>query len=155
MHLISNQPKGKLHSQLDHGVTSCKSKVNGREQVKLHPRQAQLRRITQGDIVRVFNSRGSCLAAANICEDIHENIIELPTGSWFDPSKTDNNCQEESLEVHGNPNAVTQDIGSSSLGQGCAAHSCLVNIERFDGELPKITVFKLPEIIGNHHINIS
>ena len=33
LHLISNQPPGRLHSQLDHGVTSTDRKIDGREQM--------------------------------------------------------------------------------------------------------------------------
>ena len=43
---------------------------------------------------------------------------------------------EKPLEVHGNPNVLTRDIGSSSLAQGPTAHSCLVEMERFDARPP-------------------
>ena len=48
------------------------------------------------------------------------------------------------LELHGNPNVLTRDAGTSSLAQGPTAHSCLVEIERFDGEAPPVTVFQQP-----------
>jgi biotin/methionine sulfoxide reductase len=33
------------------------------------------------------------------------------------------------LDLSGNPNVLTLDIGSSGFGQGCAAHTCLVQVE--------------------------
>ena len=61
LHLISNQPRARLHSQLDHGVTSRKSKVQGREPVRINPEDAAERGIEDGDVVRLFNDRGDAL----------------------------------------------------------------------------------------------
>ena len=55
LHLISNQPKNKLHSQLDHGSHSRAAKIHQREPITLHPQDAAARDLANGDIVRVFN----------------------------------------------------------------------------------------------------
>jgi biotin/methionine sulfoxide reductase len=92
-------------------------------------------------VVKVFNDRGSCLAVIKISEDIMQGVVNIPTGAWLDPSKSgDISC------VHGNPNVLTQDIGTSQLAQGPSAHTCLVEIEQFQEEAPKITAFDPPEI---------
>jgi biotin/methionine sulfoxide reductase len=143
LHMISSQPKTRLHSQLDHGEISRRAKVRMREVLTLHRQQAERRGINEGDIVRVFNDRGSCLAAALLTEDIHPETIVLPTGAWFDPVDP---ALPGSMDTHGNPNVLTQDIGSSLLGQGCSAHSCLVEVERFTGELPPVRAFQPPHV---------
>ena len=69
-------------------------------------------------------------------------VVELPTGAWYqalDP------CEENSLEVHGNPNILTRDKGTSRLAQGPTAHSCMVEVEVFEEVLPEIRVFNQPE----------
>ena len=145
LHLISNQPRMKLHSQLDHGPASRSAKIKGRELVRMNPRDAEARGVRDGDIVRIFNDRGACLAAAVISENIRENIIELPTGAWYWAADS---ADEKPLEVHGNPNVLTRDIGSSSLAQGPTAHSCLVEMERFDAPLPANLVFDpIPSLV--------
>lgn len=48
--------------------------------------------------------------------------------------------------VHGNPNMLTLDKGTSKLAQGPTAHSCLVEIERFVGDLPIVTAFTPPKV---------
>jgi biotin/methionine sulfoxide reductase len=48
--------------------------------------------------------------------------------------------------VHGNPNAVTLDAGSSSLAQGSVGQHTLVEVERWDDPLPPITVDVPPRI---------
>lgn len=65
LHLIANQPRTRLHSQLDHGGASMASKIRGREPIRIHPDDAAARELTDGDIVRVFNDRGACLALSN------------------------------------------------------------------------------------------
>ena len=143
LHLLSNQPKKKLHSQLDFGRNSLDAKAQGREIIRLHPDDAATRNIRDGDIVRVFNSRGSCLASAELTDCVIPQVVELPTGSWYDPEDPQ---VDGSLEVHGNPNVLTRDKGSSSLGQGPSAHSCLVDVALYQKPLPPIKVFSQPEI---------
>jgi biotin/methionine sulfoxide reductase len=48
--------------------------------------------------------------------------------------------------VHGNPNVLTQDVGTSRLAQGPVAQSCLVEVERFTGELPPVRAHQPPPI---------
>ena len=48
---------------------------------------------------------------------------------------------------HGNPNVLTPDKGTSSLAQGPIAHTCLVEVERFDGIALAVTAFEPPEIV--------
>ena len=64
LHLISNQPLRRMHSQLDFGDPSQDTKVAGREPVWLHPDDAGPRGIRDRDVVRLFNKRGACLAGA-------------------------------------------------------------------------------------------
>lgn len=143
LHLLSNQPKTRLHSQYDHGVTSRESKIEAREVARMNPDDAAARGIGDRNIVRIFNERGSCLAAAVLSDDIRPGVIELPTGAWYDPENPDD---EASMDVHGNPNVLTRDVGTSKLAQGPTAHSCLVDVEKFDGALPPVSVFRQPSV---------
>lgn len=145
LHLLSNQPKKKLHSQYDHGVASREAKVKGREIVRMNPADASARNVVEGDIVRLFNDRGACLAAASPDDAIRQGVVELPTGAWYDPEDLNSG---KVMDVHGNPNVLTRDRGTSRLAQGTTAHSCLVEIEKFGGELPAIKVFNQPATTG-------
>ena len=107
----------------------------------IHPKDATLRDIQQGDVVRLFNRRGSCLAGAQVCDTTTPGVVRLATGAWWDPL---NPGDPHTMDKHGNPNVLTQDIGASRLSQGCAAQSCLVQIERFDEVPPPVTAFDLP-----------
>ena len=142
LHLISHQPATRLHSQYDHGSVSQASKVQGREGMTIHPSDAAARGIAAGDVVRVYNDRGACLAGVIVDDAVRPGVVVLPTGAWYDPLVPG---EIGTLEKHGNPNVLTLDKGTSKLTQGCSAHTCLVEVERFEGELPPITAFEPPE----------
>ena len=127
--LVANNPATRLHGQLDGGAYSQASKVRGREPVRMHPSDAAARGIADGDVVRLFNDRGSCLAGAVVTTDVRPRVVQLSTGAWFDP---DDPRAEIAMCVHGNPNVLTRDVGTSRLTQGCAGQHALVEVERFD-----------------------
>jgi len=139
--LIANNPRTRLHSQLDIGEFSQAAKVKGREPIRLHPDDAAARGIADGDVVRVHNDRGSCLAGAVLSREIRTGVAQLSTGAWYDPFDP---RDPTPMCVHGNPNAVTFDKGTSRLAQGCSGQQCLVEIERWDGALPPVTVLDPP-----------
>lgn len=143
LHLLSNQPKTRLHSQYDHGAYSQASKIQGREPLTINRQDALSRGIVAGDVVRVFNGRGAFLAGVIVSDDIRPGVVQIATGAWFDPLVKG---QANSLEKHGNPNVLTEDIGASSLSQGCSAQTVSVEVEKWQGELPPITAFEPPEM---------
>lgn len=144
LHLISNQPKEKLHSQLDHGSVCKSAKIKGREPVVMHPDDALARGLQAGDVVRVFNDRGACLGGVAVDASIRPGVVQMSTGAWFDPADP---TAAESLCKHGNPNVLTRDKGTSRLAQGPTAHTCMVQIEQFDKELPPVTAHEPPKIL--------
>ncbi len=133
--LVSGQPERRLHSQFDNGAHSRAGKVAGREPVLINPGDAQTRGITDGDVVRLFNDRGACLAGAVLAADIRPGVVRLSTGAWYDP------LTPGGLDVHGNPNVLTADHGTSALAQGPSAHTALVELELWTEPVPEITVF--------------
>ncbi|MBO21121.1 MAG: Asp-tRNA(Asn)/Glu-tRNA(Gln) amidotransferase GatCAB subunit C [Rhodospirillaceae bacterium] len=143
LHMISNQPKTRLHGQMDNGRVSRDSKIRDREPVWMHPDDAAARGIYNGDAVRIFNARGAALAGVYVTEDVRPGVVQFATGAWYDPADP---ATENSIDKHGNPNVLTRDIGTSRLGQGPSAHSALVEIERYNGDLPPVTAHKPPEI---------
>ncbi|MEV0946449.1 molybdopterin-dependent oxidoreductase [Rhodococcus sp. NPDC049939] len=145
LHLIANQPRTRLHSQLDHGTASQKSKVRDREPLRIHPDDAEARMLETGDVARVFNDRGACLAGVIVDDGVRRGVVQLSTGAWYDPLDPGD---PDSLCVHGNPNVLTADVGTSSLAHGSTGQHVLVEIERYEGELPPIRAFDPPTIIG-------
>jgi biotin/methionine sulfoxide reductase len=151
MHLIANQPSTRLHGQLDVGAASLGSKVRDREPILINPADATARGIADGDVVRVFSSRGACLAGAVVSTAVRPGVVQLATGAWYDPVDFDGTptC------VHGNPNAVTEDRPTSSLSQGCAGQQARVEVELFTGPLPPIRVHHPPTIVSRAPADVA
>ncbi|WP_299787093.1 trimethylamine-N-oxide reductase TorA [uncultured Shewanella sp.] len=145
----SCHPDKRLHSQM------CESKeyretytVQGREPVYLSPVDAKKRGIKDGDIVRVFNDRGQLLAGAVVSDSFPQGIIRIHEGAWYGPVGEDGSkeggAQIGALCSYGDPNTLTQDIGTSKLAQACSAYTCLVEFEKYQGKVPEVSSFNGP-----------
>ncbi|MDP3342423.1 molybdopterin-dependent oxidoreductase [Frigidibacter sp.] len=139
LHLISNQPSRKLHSQLDQGSWSRAGKIMGREPARLHPDEATKRGIRDGDVILLRSDRGSCLAGAVLSVDVAMGVVQMSTGAWLD-------LDEAGLDRHGNVNVLTLDKPTSRLAQGPTAHTTIVFAERFEGTPPVVRAFEPPVI---------
>ena len=141
LHLISNQPEYRLHGQLDNADYSLKNKIKDREPVLINSADAKERNIENNDIVLIFNKRGRVFAGARLSDEVSKGVIVLSTGAWFDPD------YEINADLHGNPNVLTKDIGTSLLSQGPTSHTCLVEIRKAEkNEIKKVTIFSKPHI---------
>jgi biotin/methionine sulfoxide reductase len=142
LHLISPQPRYRLHGQLDGNGPSAAAKIRGCEPAYLNPREALKRGIRDGDIIRIFNEFGSVLCSARIVDWIADQVISVETGAWFSPVENgDVTC------AHGNPDVLTRDVGCSRLSQGPSPNSALVSAELFTASLPENTVRKAPRFV--------
>ncbi len=61
---------------------------------------------------------------------------------WYQPIETSDGL----LDLAGNPNILTLDVPASAFSGGCAAHTCLVAIERYEGNAP-LPEFTKPELV--------
>jgi len=139
LQLVANQPRSRLHSQLDVGAHSQSVKIAGREPVRMHPSDAEVRGLRDGDLVRIFNDRGACLAGLSVDDAVRPGVVQLSTGAWYDPDPADPGfCR------HGNPNVLTADRPSSSLSQGCTGQLALVEVEAYRGTPPELSVTRPP-----------
>ena len=68
-------------------------------------------------------------------------VVQLPTGAYYDREDIH---EDKPLCVHGNPNVLTRDVGTSSLAQGCTGQLTIVQVEKFTGNLPPIQAYDPP-----------
>jgi len=142
LHLVSSQPRDRLHSQMDCGPVSAGGKIAGRQAITMHPADAKARGINAGDVVRVHNARGSCLAGAIVSDTVSAGIVNLSCGAWYDPA----DGGEQALCLHGNANVLTRDQGTSKLGQGPSSATALVQLERYTEPLQPVAAFDPPRM---------
>jgi anaerobic selenocysteine-containing dehydrogenase len=84
----------------------------------LHPSDAIERGVAEGDGVRVWNSRGSCMLVARIEESVARGVVAAPSVRW----------NKKSPAGHG-INVLTSDR-LTDAGGGPTFYSCLVQVEK-------------------------
>jgi len=123
LQLVSPQAGDKTHSQFESALAEVEGArpmpVRIRRQNTVNGESADL------DLVEIFNSRGVCLARAEISDDIYPQALSLETEAWL-------TLDENGRELLGNPNVLTRDIGTSELAQGSTAHTARVDIRKLD-----------------------
>ncbi len=139
--LQSCHPDQRLHSQMcESDEYRATYTVQDREPVYISPEDAKARGIKDGDLVRVFNDRGQLLAGAKVSDNYPTGVIRIHEGAWYGPL----NEKIGAIDTYGDPNTVTQDIGSSELAQATSANTVIVEVEKFKGEVPPVTAFGGP-----------
>jgi biotin/methionine sulfoxide reductase len=114
--------------------------------VRTASQDAAERGISDGDVVRLFNDRGACLAGAIVTDAMSRGVLLLQTGAWYDPDRPG---EAGTLDRHGNPNVLTIDKGTSKLAQGPISQTTLVEVERWAEPLPDIRAFdRSPTTVG-------
>ena len=140
----SVHPDKRLHSQL------CEAKnlrdtysIKGREPFYMNPQDAAKLGIQDGDLVRVYNERGQVLVGAVLSDNFPTGVVRLQEGAWFSPLDE----KVGSIDTYGCPNTLTLDIGASKLSQATCVSTCLVNVEKWQGEAPEPNGFSGPKIM--------
>ena len=58
-----------------------------------------------GDVVRIYNSRGACLAGAVVIDTMLPGVVKLSCRAWYDPA----GAEDGAVCVHGNANVLTHE----------------------------------------------
>jgi len=139
LQVLSAHPAHRLHSQLNYTSLREQYAVAGREPVTLNTLDAKARGITDGDVVRVWNSRGQVLAGAVVSDGIKPGVICIHQGAWPDLEPA-----EGGICKNGAVNVLTKDLPSSKLGNGCAGNTALAWVEKYQGPELTLTAFDPP-----------
>ncbi|MGI5840200.1 MAG: molybdopterin-dependent oxidoreductase [bacterium] len=118
LQLITAHSKKRVNSS--HANTPCLQDIEP-DAVWVNSRDAGQRGIRSGDLVRVFNDRGSVVLPAFVTERIMPGVVNIYQGSWYSPDQAGN-------DRGGNPNILNLDR-PTPLARGSTTHTTLVEIE--------------------------
>ena len=93
--------------------------------VWIHPKDAKNRNIQQGEIIEVFNDRGTIRMPAKITDRIIESTVAIPQGAWYAPDS----C---GIDTRGSINVLTS-ARPTPLAKGTAQHTALVDVRKIKG----------------------
>lgn len=142
LHMSSNHPNYRLHSQLCGTKLRERYAVAGREPCWMNPEDATMRGLRDGDVARAYNDRGQILVGIKVTDDIRQGVVRISEGGWYDPV---NPREIGSLCRYGDANNLTTGIAASKLSQATCAHTALIEVEKFEGEIPDVMVFSEPK----------
>jgi trimethylamine-N-oxide reductase (cytochrome c) len=139
MLVCSNHPRWGVHSQHDditwlREIETCKIKGPDGYQyhpVWLHPTEAEKRGIKHGDIVSIYNDRGTVLGGAYITERIMPGVVYIDHGAKWDP------IVPGEIDRGGAINTIVPRNTTSKNAVGHAVSGFLVEIEKTDMEALK------------------
>jgi len=143
--LITPHPLHRLHSQLDNTPLADTYKVNGKEPMYINTADAKKLGISDGEIVEIYNNRGSILAGTKFTKNIIEGVIAVEEGAWYSP---ENPLQQNPRCTSGQVNVLTSDRPTSSLAQAFSANTCQVSIRKINEKVPPTKAYDNPIIIG-------
>jgi len=118
LQLITTHFKRRAHSQFE---TLPWLRELQPQALMISSADAQLRNISDGDLVRVFNDRGEVIVPSKVTDRIMPGVVDLPEGAWFSPD-------ERGVDRGGCANVLTTDRQSP-----CGAHvtnTALVEVEK-------------------------
>jgi len=134
--VCSNHPRWSVHSQHDditwlREIATCK--VTGPDgyqyhPVWLHPSEAEKHGIRNGDVVSIFNERGTVLAGAYITERVMPGVVYIDHGAKWDP------IVPGEIDRGGAINTIVPRNTTSKNAVGHAVSGFLVDIEKTDME---------------------
>ena len=103
----------------DKTVSSTLGELRTRQaRLQIHPRDAEARDLSTGDVARVFNDEGEMHCAVTVNPDVRPGVVSLPKGLWR--RSTMNGCTANAL--------VTDEL--TDLGGGACFNDARVEITR-------------------------
>jgi len=130
--LTSPHPKLGRHSQwhnLSWHRDEYQVSIEGHNIMRINLADAKRRDIETGDVVRIYNDRGSILCAAYSTERIMPGVIRVPEGGWYTPLRPGD---PGSLDVGGNPNILISNRQPDPLCDGMI-NGARVDVEKWRG----------------------
>ncbi len=97
--------------------------MQGREPVIVNADDAKDRGIADGDLVELYNERGSLVVGAAVSDKITRGVVSIHEGAWpqLDGKGRDNN---------GLVNFITSSRPTSGLSQATSANTCLASLRK-------------------------
>jgi anaerobic selenocysteine-containing dehydrogenase len=114
LELISSKNDDSMNSTF--GYDSQRDKETST--LRMHASDAEPRQIRSGELVRVFNDRGSIKVTARVDDSVRQGVVGIPSIRWSKMAPDGRNV-----------NALTSDR-LTDIGGGPVFYSCLVQVER-------------------------
>lgn len=116
---IGHHTKRRVHSTFDNSSWMEEAEP---QMLWMNPQDATARGISDGDLVKIYNERGTVKVKAKVTPRLIPGVCSLPQGAWYTPD-------QNGVDVRGNINTLTT-WTPTPLAKGNPQHTNLVEIEK-------------------------
>ncbi|HZJ84239.1 MAG TPA: DMSO/selenate family reductase complex A subunit [Syntrophomonadaceae bacterium] len=116
---IGHHSKRRIHSTFDNSSWLEEAEP---QMLWINPQDAAARGIKNGDMVKIFNDRGTVRVKAKVTPRLIPGVCSLPQGAWYTPD-------ENGVDIRGNINTLTT-WEPTALAWGNPQHTNLVQVEK-------------------------
>lgn len=110
--------------------------------------------VKDGEIVEVYNDRGSLLAGVVVTNTIRDGVVAIEEGAWYSPEDAKagdsifgGSDQRKVRCNSGQVNVLTSSRPTSQMAQATTANTVLVSIKKAGTVSPNVA-YNPPKIIG-------
>ena len=122
LQLIGFHTKRRCHSMHDNNIRMDESESPA---VWINPIDAQKRKISDGELVNVYNDRGAIKIPAKVTGRIMAGVVAVSEGGWYTPDS-------RGVDMRGCINTLTMSHKATPLAKGNPQHTNLVQIKKAD-----------------------
>jgi len=116
VHVLSPHPRMRVHSQMANANVREYENVQGRQHVRISVEDARANGIKDGDLVELYNDRGTVIAGAQVSDLIMHGVVSLEEGNWMQLDSK-GRCNSGSI------NMLTASKACSDLSQATSANT--------------------------------
>lgn len=148
VHVVSPHPYNRLHSQMANTELRFEQHVQGRQHVLISVEDAEANGIKDGDLVELYNDRGTVIAGARVTDQIMAGVASLEEGGWlqFDSK---GRCNSGSINV------ITTSVAASGLSQATSANTCIANLRKCVDPESENLAFEPPVIVESTGLGLD
>ena len=123
VHVVSPHPFNRIHSQFAQADLRDELNIEDREFVRINTEDAEKRGISDGDLVELYNDRGTIIVGARVDDGIMPGVVSLYEGAWlsFDSK---GRCNSGAI------NLITSSRPTSGLSQATTVNTCLAKLRK-------------------------
>lgn len=144
-HLVFAGPPDQMRDRRASNASTGVGELADFDIIRIHAEDAYFLDVTNGECVRVFNTRGSFIARALVSNSVRKRVMQIEP----DLSSPSEQLIEGGRGFFKSFNSVTSGAGASSLSQGPTRNSCLVNVEKIDHPAHFADFSSIPTILYN------
>ncbi len=139
--VMSPHPRFSMHTMMDgkdsfiNDVEEHRVLVDGYYYLtaRVNPEDAKARGVKEGDLIRLYNDRGSVICCAHVTHRVPQGVLHAyESCSDYDPIGTPG--EPECIDKAGCVNILVSKRPMTATSSGMASNTCLIEFEKWEGE---------------------